>query len=212
MTTIITRLYKTSADAQAAMADLHAAGHPRANVDLISEPDLFRSGKSLAERIAEARVGKVSAPIYAEEVKGGRTLLVVRAPIVPFGAARNAMEIVDRHGPLHVAGVVADEYVRERPKNEMFLSILPDHPRWFSSDMNPRANANRGTVSEAFGLKPLSTGHRRNSAMRGGGFMSKTFWPMPLISRKPRRASVMHGGGHMSRMFWPMPLLSKRRA
>jgi hypothetical protein len=212
MTTIITRIYRSNADAEAAAAELDSAGHPRENVDIVSEPDIFRSGRSLAQRIADARVGKASAGIYEAEVRSGRTLLVVRAPVVPFGAARNAIAIVDRHEPLYVSGVVSNEYIRERPKTELFLSILPDHPRWFSSDMNPRANANRGTVSEAFGLRTLSPRRPRTSAMSGGGYMSKLFWPMPLLSRKQRRSSVIHGGAHMSRFFWPMPLVARRRA
>lgn len=212
MTTIITRLYRTNGEAQAAAAELHAAGHPRDTVDIVSEPDIFRSGRSLAQRIAETRIGKASAAICEAEIRNGRTLLVVRAPVVPFGAARNAIAIVDRHEPLHVTGVVPEQYILERPKNELFLSILPDHPRWFSSDMNPRANANRGTVSEAFGLPTLTAPRQRSSAMSGGGYMSKLFWPFPLISRKERRNSVIRGGAHMSRYFWPMPLVSRRRS
>ncbi|MCU0911946.1 MAG: hypothetical protein MUE98_11565 [Rhodobacteraceae bacterium] len=198
MTTIITRIYRSNADAEAAAAELDSAGHPRENVDIVSEPDIFRSGRSLAQRIADARVGKASAGIYEAEVRSGRTLLVVRAPVVPFGAARNAIAIVDRHEPLYVSGVVSNEYIRERPKTELFLSILPDH--------------NRGTVSEAFGLRTLSPRRPRTSAMSGGGYMSKLFWPMPLLSRKQRRSSVIHGGAHMSRFFWPMPLVARRRA
>jgi hypothetical protein len=40
--------------------------------------------------------------------------------------------------------------------------------------------------------------------------MSKLFWPMPLVSRKPRGLSVIRGGGFMSRYFWPMPLVARR--
>ncbi len=210
MTTIITRLYEEIEAARAAVAALRAAGHPGENVDLIVREDPFRSGLSVVERIAAARVDPSSAAIYAGHVEGGRPLVVVRAPVTPFGAARNAMYIVDQHGPMPVGGVDANRYVREEPKRELFLSVLSDHPRWFSSDMNPVNNRNRGTVSEAFGLPPLSPRRPRTSAMSGGGFMSKLFWPMPLLSRKPRGSSVIRGGGFMSRYFWPMPLVSRR--
>jgi hypothetical protein len=187
MTTIITRLYDSAETAHAAATALTDLGVPASLIDVEGE------GAGAAAKIADARVSKGSAGALAAQLKGGRTLVVVRAPFSPIGMARTALEVTDSFHPIAVAGVKSSEYVREKPKGDLFLSILRDHPRFLSSDMNPGQNRKRGTISSAFGMRTLSKHKERTSAISGGAFMSTKFLPFPLLSRSKTRASAGPG-------------------
>jgi hypothetical protein len=52
-----------------------------------------------------------------------------------------------------------------------------------------------------FGNDPIIHGKTKTSAMRGGGYMSKMFWPMKLVSTGRTSTSAIHGGKLMSSMF-----------
>lgn len=187
MTTIITRLYDTADTAHAVSSALINMGLSERCCDVITE------GSDTAHKIAAARVSKDSVGALAAQVKGGRALLVVRAPFSPIGMARSVMVVSDRFNPIPVAGVNANEYVREQPKSELFLSILKDHRRFLSSDMNPGQNRRRGTISSAFGLRTLSKHKERNSAIAGGAYMSTKFLPFPLLTRSRTKTSAGEG-------------------
>ncbi|MES2143933.1 MAG: hypothetical protein V4516_06145 [Pseudomonadota bacterium] len=51
------------------------------------------------------------------------------------------------------------------------------------------------------GSNPIIAGKPRTSAMRGGAYMSRFFWPMKLVSASRERSSAIPGGGLVSSLF-----------
>ncbi len=203
MTTVITRLYADTKTANAAVSDLKKAGFTGDMVDVV------KPGPSAHEAMSDAHVGDAQAAKYAEHLKGNTALVVARVPFMPMGAAQRAMEIVDAHPSLKVG--VADEnaYVRQSIDNSQFLSVLTSHPHMIGHDLTPGYSDRYGLVTEAFGLKHLKPHRSKRSAISGGGFKSRMFWPMPLLKKKEGSSSAISGGAHMSKLFWPMPLISR---
>ncbi|MDX1743229.1 MAG: hypothetical protein R3186_06505 [Ruegeria sp.] len=195
MTTVISRVYADEATADGVLTALREAGHPEANFDVFKG-----DAKGLAEEITAARVSEDAAAVYAKMLKKkGATLVVMRAPFAPFGAARNAQKIMDsvEHVPAKVE--TETQYIRDQPDMDLFMDqkILRNHPRFLTPDMNPYANANRGLISRGL-YWPLLTKHRtKRSALSGTRFMSQRILPFRLLLDKPRKNSVMSGGRRM---------------
>jgi hypothetical protein len=202
MTTIITRLYSDRKTAQAVADALMSAGHQGSYIDVIGSAD--------AGAMEHARVNGAAASAYAKAMTGAQTLLVVRAPFSPIGAAKRAQTIVGRYASLDVGLDNEDHYVREQPKGARFLSILSNHPRFLTQDMNAGAGRRRSTVSSAFGMPTLSAYKSRRSAISGGAYISTKFWPMPLISKNKTKHSVISGGGHPFSRLIGMAVISRR--
>ncbi|MCX7890127.1 MAG: hypothetical protein N2422_10460 [Rhodobacteraceae bacterium] len=201
MTTIVSRLYADARAANAAAGALKAAGMPASAVDVITR------GGDTAAALKAARVGKASAAAYAPRIEAGNALVVARAPLQPFGLARRVMDTLDRFESIHVPGAVPDDYVRETIGSRYALSVLTSHPRIFSQDFTPGSLISRGPVTALFGLPMLKAHRTRRSAMTGTRFMSRAFWPMPLISRRPRR---IHAGAWKISEALGIPTLSRR--
>lgn len=187
MTTVISRLYKDKKAADTVVKALHEVGFPDNIIDVINAGD-----KDAEAAMVAARVAKDAAATYAGELGDSASLVVVRAPFTPFGAAREAMKIVDGHSPM--ASAVSDQnmMIREQPRSDLFLSVMRDH-RLFMTDRKEMSR-NDGRISHGFGWRLLSKHKTGRSAMSGGRFMSKMFWPMPLLSRKKDKLSVYRGG------------------
>ncbi len=198
MTTIITRLFKDTAAAQAAMNDLLDRGHSGSNIEVISGG----GDASLSDRIRTARVNARSASVYAPLVAKGHALLVVRAPFNPMGAARDAMRTLDRHSTVAVAGVDANDYIREEPRTDVRRNLYPGTVFFMS---NPHRPLGHGHV---MGQNQILPSRPRTSAIAGGGYMSTKFWPMKLISTARERRSVIEGTFHFSSIF-ALPTLIK---
>jgi hypothetical protein len=197
MTTIITRLYKDLATAQAVAGELISAGHDSATVDVIA-----RDGAGTAEgRMAEARVPKASAAAYAGDIAKGGALLVVRAPFAPMGTARHAMRVVNRTPAIDVGLADEDVYIREQPKLEKSGKVLHGTVFYMS---NPNRALTHGHI---FGKNPILPAKERTSAIRGGAYMSTKFWPGKLISAPKERTSAIRGGMLISSLFG-IPTLS----
>jgi hypothetical protein len=197
MTTIITRLYKDLATAQAVAAELSLAGHDNATIDVIG-----RDGDGTAEaRMAEARVPRASAAAYAGGVAKGAALLVVRAPFAPMGTARHAMRVVNRTAAIDVGLADEDVYIREQPKVEKAGKVLPGTVFYMS---NPHRSLPHGHI---FGKNPLIASKPRTSAISGGAYMSTKFWPGRLLSVPKERTSAIRGGMLISSIFG-IPTLS----
>ncbi|MEL6463408.1 MAG: hypothetical protein AAFQ58_00440 [Pseudomonadota bacterium] len=192
MTTVITRLYADDATAKRVTSDLETAGFPTETMDV------FPAGTS-ADTLMEARVDEASANAYADAMTGGMALMVVRAPVTPFGAARAAMSAADAVTSTRVPGTDENRHISEQMDRDLYigLSILKDHPRFLSSDMNPRANANRDLVSRAMYWKLLSDPKPRTSAWSGTHYMSKKILPFPLLKERKSSNSVISGGRRM---------------
>ncbi|NOE16668.1 hypothetical protein GS634_00855 [Ruegeria atlantica] len=195
MTTVISRVYAAEATAQGVMTALREAGHPEANFDMFEG-----GGRGLTAKIVAARVSEENAKTYVKMLKeDGSRLIVMRAPFTPFGAARNALSIMDSVESVQAKVETETQYIREEPDMDLFIrqKILMDHPRFLTPDMNPRANADRGLVSAAMHWKILTKHRTKRSAMSGTRFMSQRILPFKLLSDKPRKNSVISGGRRM---------------
>ncbi len=206
MTTIISRLYNDTATAEAVVAALRAEGFPDDTLNLISGGDA-----SAPDRMAEARVGAASAAAYAGKLSAGKALVVVRAPFNPIGAARLAMQTVNRFHPVAVAGAVPDDYVEEPLSDDLILSVLPGSPLMLSPDLSSASRRSYGLVSDAFGIRLLSPRRPHRSAIRGGAYMSTKFLPFPLLTRQRPHNSAIKGGGTLFSTLLGLPLVSRRR-
>lgn len=186
MTTVVSRLYPDEATAQGVAAELAKAGFPAATVDIVTTAD--------AAAIAKARVMDTDAAAYAAKMQAGNALLVVRAPVTPFGAARRAMEIVGMAEAIPVGGVrKPNYYIQETVKSDLFLSVLRDHPLFLTSRMGPYASGNIGLFSQGMGW-PLLSKHRTSRSASSGWFASATFWPGKRVSAHRTKRSAIPGG------------------
>lgn len=192
MTTIITRLYADTATARAVAAALLASGHSVDTIEVIA-----RDGAAdMATRMTEARVDPDAAALYAPAVQDGATLLVVRAPFAPMGAARHAMKVVDRTASIKVGVADENEYVREQPSIAYRDNLLHGNPLVMS---NPFRTASHGHI---LGTNPLLAPRERRSAIAGGKHMSRMFWPMRLVSAHAKEGtSAIRGGWLFSSLF-----------
>lgn len=203
MTTVITRLFADKKTADMVANRLTWEGFPKSALRVIADAD-----DALHERMESARVDEAARPVYAEKIGAGAALLVVHATYKPLGAARIAREVTERAGAIDVGAVPDDTWFPDGP--ERAPSILKDHPRFMTLPLDPE-DYRGGPISRELGIPLLARKRKRNSAMRGGGHMSRFFWPMPLVIRKRSARSAISGGAHMSRFFWPMPLVTTKK-
>ena len=96
MAQIIARLFSSPSNAAAAAKDVQDYRFGDNEVFTI-EGAPGGSHDDLVAQIAQAGVAKTDAPAYAEKVQAGATLIVVHAP---FGSAKKATVLLDRHQPL----------------------------------------------------------------------------------------------------------------
>ena len=215
MTTVVSRLYADRNTADAVADALRAEGHLSENIDVITE------GDDAADRIAAARVSREAAARYADKLGDGKALLVTRVPFIPFGAAVNAIETVDRFESVNAGVARQNEYIREQPSERFFKKkVLDGSPLMLSTKLqgtnrrfltgSPAASGKRiGPISEKLGLPLLSKHRSHRSLIRGGGFMSRKFLPLPLLSHRNRGKSVYSGRMLFSEKL-SIPLLTSR--
>ena len=202
MTTIITRLYPNTMAAHAVADALMAGGHQASYIEIIDSPS--------TAAMKAARVSDTAATAYANAMTSGQALLVVRAPFSPIGAAGTAKAVVGNYDSVDAGLANEDNYVREVARADRFQSIMSDHPRFFSQDMDPGRCRTRTTVFLAFGAKLLAPYMSRRSAISGGAYMSTKFWPMRLVSANKTKRSVISGGGHPLSRLLGMAVISRR--
>lgn len=197
MTTLITRLYSDPAGADAAKAALLAAGQEAETIQIINRHSAGGPGAAMQA----ARIEPASAMAYGRAMTGEQTLLVVMAPFNPIGTARNAIKTLRKHPAMDLGLHDEDVYLREYPAPEYSITVMTSHALIMS---NPFRRLSHGHI---LGNNPLLPSRARNSAMRGGGYMSKAFWPMKLVTTGRHAASAIHGGTLFSRLFG-LPLLT----
>jgi len=199
MTTIITRLYPDQAAADAAMASLLEIGQDKGTIRIITG----QGSEETSNAMRAARVGAVAIAAYSKAMTGAQALLVVQAPFNPIGTARNAIRVLVTHPAMDVGLANEDVYLREYPAARVSDSILTKHPLLMS---NPFRQMPHGRI---FGNDPIIRGKSRTSAMRGGGFMSRFFWPMKLVSdAKPRTSAISGTWLFSSKLGLPLILKS----
>jgi hypothetical protein len=152
MSTIVTRLYEDPANADSVVATLKAEGFPEDCMSVVEQ----RSRRSAQDMIEEAGVPSDVAQQYAQHLTANRALVVVRAPFVPFGAARRAIEVADMH-PAFDAGVSNENInIPEEPNPDLFLSILPSHRLFLTNMLDVRNDLKPRGFSRAFRIPTLS--------------------------------------------------------
>jgi hypothetical protein len=192
MTTIITRLYADTSTARAVASTLVAQGHAQDTVDVITRD----GGGDLVSRMLAARVRQGAAAQYASAVEEGKALVVVRAPFSPMGAARHAMKIADKTASIKVGVANENDYIREDPKVNTRNSLLAGNPMVMSNPFRPLPHAH------ILGSNPILAPRSRRSAIAGGKFMSRMFWPMRLVSANAKEGtSAMRRTWHFSSLF-----------
>lgn len=207
MTTLVTRLYDDPAHADAVAARLKADGFPEATIDIIEQG----SRMSAQERIEAAGVPAAIARQYAQHLTSTRALLVVRAPFVPFGAARRAMEVADDHPAVNAGVAEQNLNLPDRPDPERFLSVLGSHRLFLTDRLETRARTTPRGLSKSFNIPTLAEkGRRVRPAVIDAPQVSAFFFPFALVSRR-RSGTAKMLKGFMSRVFMPIPLLSGHR-
>jgi hypothetical protein len=198
MTTIITRLYSDQATARTVQSALLQAGQDQDTIQIITRDAM--GGAEAAMRAA--RVPAPSAAAYAAAMSSGEALVVVHAPFNPMGTARDAIKIVNRHPSIKVGLGDEDVYIREYASTQVSGNVLTSHPLIMS---NPFGRPSHGHI---LGNNPIIHSRERTSAIRGGSYMSRFFWPMKLLSRAKDGTSAIQGGFLFSNMFG-IPLLAR---
>jgi hypothetical protein len=143
MTQTISRLYATRTSAMAAVEDLKTGGFGDDAINVVAPPPppatdaapVETPDDTIEASILQAGVPAAHAPIYAEGVRRGETLVSVRAP---FGFATRATDILAQHSPTETS-LPDDGY--ERPKGDpatplssaMGWKVLSDNPTPLSS-------------------------------------------------------------------------------
>jgi hypothetical protein len=201
MTIIITRLFKDEASARKAASKLTFKGFPGRAVRVVA------GANEASARLERAGIHTSALPAYAEGLKAGNAGLAIHATYKPLGAARIAREFLAKCDTVDTGDVTSEYYAPD--VKDPAPSVLKEHPR-FLTVAPGRTDYSGGPVTAGLGFGLLSKRRQRHSVKRGGGFMSRSFWPTPLLSKKPRKKSVISGGRTMSAAFWPTPLLSKR--
>ena len=187
MTTIITRLYADTATAHAVAAALVAGGIDAGDVTVIASAD---TGAMKA-----ARVNLASAAKYAAAMTGGQALVVAEVGFNPVGAARKATKIVGRTASID-CGVADEEMYEQESVDPAYANrVMKGAPLLMT---NPFARPSHGHI---LGANPVLPSRPRTSAMRGGGYMSRMFWPMKLVSAPRTSTSAIRGGKLFSQMF-----------
>ncbi len=187
MTTIITRLYSDEA-AAAAVAALVRGG---------IDPDCIRTitaGEGAEAGMRAVRVSAIAVAVYARAMQAGQSLVVAEIGFNPIGAARKAMKILARHPSVDVGLVTEDDYVEEIADVDTTGSVIRGGRLVMS---NPFARPSHGHI---LGADPVIRGRVSTSALRGGAYMSRAFWPMKLVIRKTTH-SAMSGTFLLSNLF-----------
>ncbi len=207
MTTLVTRLYENPVHADAVIAALKEDGFPETSMTVVEQ-----SGTSSAQdNIEAAGVPTGIARQYAQHLTSKRALVVVRAPFVPFGAARRAIEVADTY-PSFKAGVMDQNLnIPDEPDPSLFVSILGSHRLFLTNALDVRNDLKPRGLSKAFGIPTLAERPKKiRPSVISTKAISSFFLPFALTSRR-RSGTARMLSGFMSRVFMPIPLLSGHR-
>ncbi len=181
MTTIVTRLYEDPAHADAVVASLKAEGFPDSCMDVVEQ----KSRTSAQEQIEAAGVPGNVAQQYAQHLSSNRALLVVRAPFVPFGAAKHAIEEADKY-PSFNAGVANQNYnIPDEVAPGLFLSILPSHRLFLTNGLDVSNTLKPRGFSNAFRIPTLAA--RPKNRMRPAIIQRSFFAPKTMSHGRTSR-------------------------
>jgi hypothetical protein len=112
-----------------------------------------------------------------------------------MGTALHAIRTVNRTPSLKVGLDDEDIYIREEPRIAMQGRVLSGKVFFMS---NPFRSTNHGHI---LGSNPILPSKPRTSAIAGGAYMSKMFWPMKLVTTGRQAHSAISGGFLFSSIF-----------
>ncbi|MFK7745290.1 MAG: PucR family transcriptional regulator [Roseobacter sp.] len=124
MTQVITRYFESASKTLAAKRTLQFERVPRK--DLL----VYTEAKGLVDALTAEHVDPETAKAYAERLKKGGAVLLVRATYRPLGAAKLARQVTAAMGPADMGGLTEEVYVKDRPAKA--ASILNEHPLFLS--------------------------------------------------------------------------------
>jgi hypothetical protein len=152
------------------------------------------AGEGAAAAMKSARVADASAAAYGKAMQAGHSLVVVEAGFNPVGAARKAMKILAKHPSVDVGLASEDDYIEEIADVSNRGTLMAGNPLVMSN------NFARPPHGHILGSNPISPSRPRTSAIAGGAYMSKAFWPMKLVTSKTTN-SAMSGTWLLSSLF-----------
>lgn len=198
MTTVISRLYADAKTAEQAVTALKLQNHPDDIIYTVA------AGANAEQGMLAAGVADASAASYASAMKRGSAVVVVRAPVTPFGAARNAIDTLDQFDSVDAGVANQNVYLEPAPVGDMLMELKVDrtHRYWATWGTERR----RGRVSDAFGVKCLSPYKTTRSAYSGTKYFGSFLLP-PISKREPRSDSIFSGTKHFGDFL--VPLISK---
>jgi len=186
----IVRLYDSVQRANSAVERLRVEGFSSDAIDLISAPvggvATGSGDDSIVNAIAASYVLKWRAKIYAERVRRGGALVIVRAE---FGAGRLATDTLDRFGPidsgLPLVEDPAPRWDEGAPLSSLLqMPVITKAPTPFSSFLAlPLLTRRSWTLGSALGLPAMT---------RRGWTLSGAFG-MPTLSKRSTPFSSMLG-------------------
>jgi hypothetical protein len=202
MTTIVSRLYADAKTAEQVVTALRIQGHPASNIDTIP------AGSDAEAAMVSARVPEASAAAYAKAISGGNTVVVCRAPVTPFGAARSAIATLDEFDSIDAGIANQNVYVREEPKENLLMDLKVDrtHRHWATWGTERK----RGLISDAFGVRTLSPYKTTRSCYTGENRYFADFIMGHLSKRKPPENAVFRGENKYFAGFI-LPHISRRK-
>ena len=208
MTQVISRLFDNEKIAQGVVDRLRFEGIPPSAMRLVTaESD--ETPDAIADRLGKYDVAPDAATLYAKHMADGKAAVVVHASYKPLGAAKLTRSVMNKNDPINLGDLTEETFIPDRPSHAP--SILDSHPLFLSTRIDQRPFSSGGPISRGLGPQLLLKSRPRNSAIRGGKFMSRGFWPMPLVKTDRNATSAIRGGKYMSKAFWPMPLLSRKK-
>lgn len=207
MTQVISRLFESETLASGVAERLRFEGLPVRVIRVVSaKPN--ETANQLAARLGSYNVASDAAKAYAKLIKAGNAAVVVHAGYKPLGAAKITRNTLARNASVDAGKVTEEVFVKD--KTGRATSIMDSHPHFLTTRVHNRRLTSGGPVSSGVCPKLIMTHRPRTSAISGGRFMSRFFWPMPLLKKRRNARSAIRGGKHMSRMFWPQKLLSTK--
>ncbi|MCU0836552.1 MAG: hypothetical protein MUC77_19290 [Chromatiaceae bacterium] len=148
MTDPIVRMYETEAQARGAASKLKDKGLAEDRILVVTQQAGGGGGslEAIASAIMAGHILRGQAKVYAEAVRSGRSLVIVRAP---FGTGKRVIYLLDRFGPV-------DSGIKTAPRR----SPAWDEAEPLSSALQvpPLAGRRPAPFSALFGLHTLSRG------------------------------------------------------
>lgn len=198
MTTIVSRLFADMTTAEQAVTALKLQNHPDGNITLIAAADGAHGA------MLEAGVPEDSADAYAAAMGPGNAVVVVRAPVTPFGAARNAIDTMNEFDSLDAGVANENYYVTTDAQDDLLMDLKVDrtHRYWATWGYERK----RGRVSDAFGMPTVYHGTKFFGNFLTGHLHKRQYWGsfiLPPLSKRGTKDSVYHGTKYFGSFLVP---------